>query len=242
MFHHHRHRRHFSYEQRVYRGNSVSIPHTTDATVIFRYNQCAKIFERELYHPTQTDNRASQEHINQVLSEVEAVIRNKLGCLIHQSYFILLAMLILFIGLVIFISSKPQGPGFAFGGFFGLFCFIMLLDHFTKKRKEEARIVAYQVLDQHNERLKDMGLRWSLPVHFPMWIELNNDFRIQAQTGVIIVQQPMPVVMTQPAQTFPVMNQQTAFMNPQPQFQQGYYPQQGGNMYYAPPPQQNMHF
>jgi hypothetical protein len=184
-------------------------------------------------------NRATPEHVNQVLTEVEAVLRDKLGCVNCLTYFLIFALFAGFIGLAVAGSHGAIHPGAIFGGFFGIIVLLIVTACIRKSRVDEARIVCHRILDEHNARIKDAGLRWSLPVHFPMWIELNNDFRIQP--GVVIVQ-PMPVVVNQqPAYVIG----QPGFIQTQPQFQQQQFVQTGfapqdNNMYYPPQQQYQM--
>jgi len=174
--------------------------------------------------------------VNQVLSEVEAVVQEKFRVVTMALYCLIFFFILLFVG---FGTLGAAGPGFAFGGFFGIFFLIIFAGCLSKKRTEEARIIVHQIFDVHNARLKEVGLRWNVPVHFPSWIELNNDFRTVPGYVVGIVQ-PMPVLINQPVimtqPTMPMMQQNTFA---QPQFQQGYYVQ-GNNGYY--PPQQTTQF
>jgi len=220
-------RHHTSYQQRVHRRNSVSIPHSTDATVVFPLLQFLlpeKLFDRGFFHLIKTESRVSQEYVHEVLSEIEAVFRNKHRCVENFYLFLWTALFLWFTGLLVTAYHEVANClVYFFGGVFVWIVLWMVTACVSKKKDKEARIVICRVVEQHNERVRDEGLRWNIPVHFPLWIELHDDFRIQEQDGLIVIQQSMPEEMTQPVQqTFPPQDHY--------QDQEAYNPQQGDNM------------
>ncbi len=213
------------YEQRRNYDNKVSVPHTTDATVVFPYTN--GIFERN-YNPSYTDGRVSFEQVNEALNHVEVVLREHLGIVNVLGCFLILMVVSAIIALVSYRDAARQ-PGLIVGGFFSIFFFAVLVGIVRTRKINQARIVLQQFLDMQNGRLASLGVRWSLPHHFPMWIELNNDFKSVPgyQANVLIP----PVIVVPQVQVSPFPQTQIQFQQPQMQVQV----QQNGFMNYNQP-------
>ena len=54
-----------------------------------------------------------------------------------------------------------------------------------KRRAHEAGWKMQEIVDGHNTKLREVGLRWRVPPNFPSWIELHKDYK-KHQTGYVV--------------------------------------------------------
>jgi len=45
------------------------------------------------------------------------------------------------------------------------------------RKKSQARYMCQQYLNAENQKITSDGVKWVLPEHFPMWVEIHNEFR-----------------------------------------------------------------
>jgi len=238
--HHHNHHHHheYHYEQRVNRSNRVTVPHTTDSTVIFP--QVNGTFDRT-YNPVYTDCRVPPEQVNEVLSIIDTVVKQHLAAVNCLGIILLFNFIGIFLSAVL-IRDPYLKRNIIIGNCVSVFVLAIITGVLRQKRINQARIICQQTLDVHNQRLASVGVRWALPYHFPMWVELHNDFKmIPGYVGTnliqptLVIQQPSAIVVQQPQLQFPQTQVQFQQPGAQVQFQQNGYP----NNYYNPPQQFN---
>ncbi len=132
-------------------------------------------FDLSSYHPSQTEDRVSSKHIEEVLTEFHTIIQQKLDSLKHLnliSFFILAGLIYSMIRFVDLIN-----PYFSFGCFFVLIlCYCGFSIGFDRRICKAQEIIDQKV-SLYNESLKHLQVRWSLPTYFPDYVELYNDFR-----------------------------------------------------------------
>lgn len=153
-------------------------PKTTDRTIIFPFKDSR--FERD-YHPANTDERVTVEQVNEVLTFTEKTLKEYLSCSDCLGYvwaFFLIITLFYYSYIKQFEFLTLSFAEFAYLLLLAIVGYLLWL--FRQKKTEQARIVIEQTLYLHNQKLANVGVRWSLPKDFPSWIELHNDFRSQA--------------------------------------------------------------
>jgi len=228
----------YRYEQRVNRSNAVSIPHTTEATVIFP--QVHGVFDRN-YNPIDTDGRVSSQQVNEVLEIIDNILKQYLSCV---NCFIIILVIGIFVSMLsLMFYNDPYASIYKRNTMIGTFAvgipMIILLACIRQKRIAQARVICQQTLDMHNQRLASAGVRWALPVDFPLWVELHNDFKnVPGYQATNLIQTPTIVI----AQSNPFGAQQVQFPQNQVQFQQPgaqvQFQQNGYPSNYYNPPQQ----
>ena len=208
-------RRHSRNDRRIH---IIQIPPTTDACIVFPFNEQNETFNRNFYSPILTEGRASREEINKILGQFETTIQAG-----RTGYKILTCLFtIFFIGGFIFtafltfsiFSSDPSSKEIFYPPIimFVLFTiFGCILSMRGKAVGEEARMACQQIING-NHQFNAVGLRWNLPMNFPAWVELWRDYR------------------SAPGRN---QNLQIAPNYPYPQYQNN-YPEPAG--FYAPPP------
>ena len=222
----------------------VPVPATSLYTIVFPLDGFKSQYDASFYNPGLTDGRATQEELNQVLREVEAVKKpfsSKVVCALWLFLLGFLASLAVMIAVPIICSGTGYFDEYGYyhddtnvggmlaGIFGGLFAMIFVIVYFivyANRKTKETRVAVQALLDRVNPNFTSRGLRWHLPLHFPRWIELWKDYIGQA--GVY-----NPPTMTQQYQTYPAPTGATYQMpGAQPQAYQNYGVQpQGYNDY-----------
>jgi len=156
----------------------VSPPISTDYTIVIPYEFFKGRFSKTVYTPEMTENRASNEEINQVLAKVEDILSSKPS---YAKTFFSLLMIYIIAGIIAFLLQKPFNYTFQYwfeGSFFlflgvVFFAFLFIYANQVKKRKAEVN----DYIDSIQYGFKQRGLRWHLPQQFPQWIEIFKDYR-----------------------------------------------------------------
>ena len=192
----------------------VPIPTTSLYTVVFPLEVRRSQYDTSFYNPGLTDGRATQEELNQVLREVEAIknpFSKKLTCALWLFIFGFFTSLVVMITVPVICSGNPYydnygyyhddtnvGGMFAgiFGGLFTMIFVIVYLIIFISRNTKKSRAAVQTILDRVNPNFTSRGLRWHLPLHFPRWIELWKDYVGQASVYT-------PPTMTQQYQNYP---------------------------------------
>lgn len=208
----------------------TAIPASTRERLIFPLapnNQ----FDTSSYNPGFTDGRASLEEINQILTEIQAARQPLVDDLhkVYCTYILTIILGILATAVLGFILAMTLGVFLIFVRFvlYMILLFWSMMTFRTKiiKLNEQTKAVAQKVIDNYSGSFGSRGLRWAMPMHFPMWIELHKDYLISENPGQPIY---MPPNQYQPAPIYPGQGQG------QPQYQDNYYQnQQNSGPYHA---------
>jgi len=164
----------------------------TATTVTFPFDNLEGKFDSSFYKPEYTDGRASEEEINTVLRDLDAVIHplivklNTSGrnVVISQGIFVVLAILC-------WILSQSVHPYLVW---VGCLCFIYatiapctvlksVLTGINKELYERSQAV----VEKHNQNFSSRGLRWDLSAHFPKRIELRKDYNNQGAVDHVTI-------------------------------------------------------
>jgi len=195
----------------------VAAPASTAERLIFPLRNTE--FDSSFYNPSFTDGRAGTEEIRQVLTEIQAVrqpifanLKKAQTCYVLFVVLSLLAMFCLGFFLAVFID-----PTVAFLSFV-IFLFLFVIASWNLRSKvlqamKDSQAAVNQVLEKYSGSFSSRGLRWSLPAHFPSWIELHKDYLLSQNAGGQPVYMP-PNMYQQPAPIYPAQGQ--------PQFQNQY--------------------
>ncbi len=169
-------------------------PISSDYTVIIPYISSQEKFDREAYSSAMTGGRASAEEIDQVLRLIEAASH---GMSTPEKLFKTwcFRFLLPFIFLLIFqINGNLRYPQCFWGNFLAyviignIWLFIM-----TTKNNSKVKENVKSVLKLYQDAFEKKGLRWHVPVNFPLYVELFKDYREQQCQFSIPVNQYQPV-------------------------------------------------
>jgi len=216
---------------------TIAVPPSTPERLVFPLNTSNQQFDTSFYHPGFTDGRAGVEEINQVIAEIQ-VARQPYVAKIKSAY--CCYILFIFLGLFAMIALNAFliasiGPAGAFVGFVCYMIFVII--RVTTFRtsianiSKESKATAQKIIDKNAQSFSSRGLRWFLPIYFPLWIELHKDYLLGQNTAQPIYMPPQ--MYQQPGPVYPPQNQpqpqfqnQQQFNQPQPQFQDNYYQNQ----------------
>ena len=113
---------------------------------------------------------------------------------------------------------------FSIIGYVAFVAFVsILLCKFHRRRQNKARKAIQRLIDQKYSMFGAQGLRWSMPLHFPHWIELWKDYKGQANYIPQGPQMYAPYALTMPTQVVPqqtypqIQSQPQSQSQPQPQ-------------------------
>jgi len=202
----------------------INVPSSTQNCLVFPLNTSNQQFDTSFYNPGYTDGRAGIEEINQVVAEIQvarapfvAKIKSAYCCYIAFIFIGLLAMVCLNGLLIASIGAPGAGIGFICYIIF-IFIRVSTFRSTIAGISKDSKATCQKVIDKYSGSFTSRGLRWFLPVHFPLWIELHKDYMLQTAGQPIYMppnmyQQPIP---QQP---------QPQFQQPQPQYQQEPQPQ-----------------
>lgn len=193
------------------------IPPTTAETIVFPFKEELKTFSTDFYSPDMMDDQVSLQEINQFVSQIEAEfklyeqrkteleeqLKMDRESFEDQCCQIILNILLFYSSLFFFAFFPKIFPKLE-ALFPTFFCLIHLA--IFKEQKRESSLSSYpsfetlfdqmkkkcqEIADEHNKILRNRGLKWSIPLQFPYWIELNKDmekqnieFELLTQLGV----------------------------------------------------------
>lgn len=180
---------------------NVTVPRSSDITLIFPFDQFLYRFKRQNYNPLTLDTkRYSPEKINEVIDTIEQKCDNfrrvrkfrNLAILstVIFALGIILGNILLNIGIdksshseVEFV--KFEGNNFMIGGGILLvagviqFIFVMCsLAYKTRKLRVTYEDNAKEIIDLVNQKSKENGVRWKMGQFFN-WIELSLDYKVE---------------------------------------------------------------
>lgn len=160
------------------------VPNHTDSTLYFPYMFKDDEFNRNLYTPSLTDDKASTEEVNEILGEVESEMRryfdssNNVFCY-SMGAFAAIA------GTMTFFTRKyklKENPKIAKRMYFvelGVIalCLVPYLKY-DYDSTQEAKRTTIEIFNKYNPVWSEKGLRWHVPERsFPRWVELCKDYK-----------------------------------------------------------------
>jgi hypothetical protein len=176
------------------REGIIITPPITDLALVFPFDKLSNKFDRNFYAPALTDGRASFETLDHFLQKVERILKKKARQVFIAS--LILAFVIL-VGFFMTLYSLAGGlddltqddidsddPDTVFSAMFA-FLFIAVISSLgfsafvrCKDRKAQKRIKSF--VEKNSQAFNVLGLRWSMPLRFPQWIELWKDYKSQS--------------------------------------------------------------
>jgi len=158
-----------------------TIPTSSDYTVIIPFNSSQGKFDREAYSPAMTGGRASAEEIDQVLKLIETVASGistpdqflKSWCLRFVLPFIL--MVCFQLNGSFWYSPRIFWVWFTVYVIGGNIWMCLVTAKNNSKTKENVK----SVLKLYQDAFQKKGLRWYVPVNFPLYVELFKEYREQ---------------------------------------------------------------
>jgi len=206
-------------------GRFLVTPPTTDMSLVFTYDQRKNKFDRNFYSPALTDGKISYEHMELFLRDAEEILRKKIGKVKTLFKLFALWMIVgLFTMMFLAVDSldtidmdidssddgfEGDGVDAAFMTIIGYMFFVvfvgLLLCKFHRRSQNKARKAIQSLIDKKYPMFGAQGLRWSMPAHFPHWIELWKDYKAPAQAPYIQqgYQAFAPYALAMPTQIVP---------------------------------------
>jgi len=208
----------------------VAVPPSTPERLVFPLKSTNQEYDTSFYNPTFTHNRAGIEEINQIAAEIRnsrKPFASRLASANCWYIFFIFSTLFVMVGLN-FLFLDLFDPIVALAGFLLYLIVIVTSSSILRSRllriTAESKAAAQFILDRHAASFTARGLRWVLPAHFPMWIELHKDYLLNQNVAGQPVYLP-PNMYQQPNLVYPAHGQ----FNPQFQNPQIYNPYQGGH-------------
>jgi len=164
----------------------MATPPTTELTVIF---PSSEYFFDMTYKPSLTDDKVTTEQVKQVLTFLTRTSEEKLKPIEMKLMF--LTFFAVVVGGAIFYLRDDK---VLFTDGMIIFCGLILpifvfLVWKRNKIKSEVHRICQEYLDEENQKLAGVGVRWCLPKCFPSlsiaWAELHNDFKRQSPSIAI---------------------------------------------------------
>ena len=158
------------------------LPQTNAFSISFLLNKKTKSYDASFYNPMQTNNKANQNEIKQVLTDLENAQKpfsKKTKKAFHYYLLSLAISIVITVALVALADSNhPQFiPIISVVSFIALFGKIWLFSREKEKLANEATKECQKLIDKANQELfSSRGLRWILPIQFPSYVELWKDY------------------------------------------------------------------
>ena len=203
------------------RQQKIKVPTTTQSTIIFPGKGWSRKFDTSLYNPSQTEGRVTLEELKEVLEQMETIQKPyRRWILFFRILYFILAIFGAVLTRIGIYNSYTQRyeciDGYCYwvnetntglligsivGGFFGvlLLTFIYFVIYFLIIAR--SKIPAQALFNRINPNFTTRGLKWRLPTHFPLWIELTKLNTNNTQP----IGEPLylPPPMTQQYQNYP---------------------------------------
>jgi len=141
------------------------VPSSTPGHIIFPYDIKTRSFQIYSYTPHQTQHRLSYEEVESFLEQVNTSIKKWHA----ENSFFYDPSFIFYLILIICAVLLPL-----------LFILIIVLVFAEKrvlKELNESIAIAKEVIRANNPHFESRGLRWIAPYRFPLYIELETNFR-----------------------------------------------------------------
>jgi len=203
-------------------GRFLVTPPTTDMSLVFTYDQRKNKFDRNFYSPALTDGKISYEHMELFLRDAEEILRKKIGKVktlfklftlwVIVGLFTMMFLAFDFLGTIDIDSDEvdtyeDDGLDAAFMTIVGYTFFVvfvaLLLCKFHRRSQNKARKAIQGLIDKKYPMFAAQGLRWSMPGHFPHWIELWKDYKAQTPYIQQGYQTYAPFALPMPTQVVP---------------------------------------
>jgi len=162
---------------------NAQIPRSTSTKIVFPYDKQAKKFDTRGYLPAHTQDRLTFQDVEQFLEQVNVPIRKwhkDFGHLYEESFSFCFVFVICFL---------------FFPLLFFLIGYLLWAQAKSKKELREAKEKAKIFVIENNPRFLEKGLVWTIPVHFPQWIELLTNAE-GAVPGISIMAHSKPEIHT----------------------------------------------
>jgi len=181
-------------------GPTIYVPPTTDSALVFHYDKSNKKFDRNFYTPFLTEGRSSHEQMDTFLSNIEKKINKKMNNINKVTKIFTVWMIFGFVmfilgGVMIFSDEEYSELAYDdtygdygiadayFTGFmlyvFALLFYSLILHLVHRRKQNKAKKSVENYIKKHSGDFAAQGLRWSVPLAFPHWIELWKDYKVQ---------------------------------------------------------------
>jgi len=179
----------------------IDVPSTTDSVVVFSWHRKWRRFDRSEYKPEYSDGEITHEKIDHFLNEIDHLVRKVLrkDSILCFLFFVMIILAAVF-GYII--------KKFSHGGYVFLFlaCWVVLIVLITgimvmqrQKNLQTTKDLVKKYIKKHHSKFKAFGLRWHIPKHFPLWIELRKQLRtpkesLSSENSLIVQMTNLPTI------------------------------------------------
>lgn len=162
------------------------IPASTKTMIVFPWLEASKEFDKKVYTPEMTDNRATTEQVHQFLDIMTNIVKEK-----HYTETFKAAIALLKISaplaLVLYLFEGTLNITvrnvilFFFAWASAWFLAHLLNQQRKKSNSERIKQQLKTAFEKHSleslyKAFDKKGLRWKIPAQFPYWIELYKDY------------------------------------------------------------------
>jgi len=159
--------------------DKVIVPASTSECQIFPLGCCSSNYNTGDYDPDFVGGKATHKEITQVLHDIQRARRPAVRKRWVLEFLLALAYLIVTIGAVLvryFLFGLDSIMGWLFMFVIIGICGVFINYGYERTLSEivkESKDACYKMLDeQHMASFEAKGLRWFLPAHFLLWVEL----------------------------------------------------------------------
>jgi len=175
--------------------NARSLIHTplsSDYTVVIPLHKDKKTFDRDVFSSAMVGGRATIQDVEKVLTHLETAT-SKLHSPCKATIVLMILYLIPFFALMKKTVRNTHHVPICLWIIYALYVLIVSLLYVKYYKSQVEKVVAEAkkiIKTYYQDFFESRGLRWHIPQHFPLWIELYKDYREQHQTGLKIHSHP----------------------------------------------------
>jgi len=177
--------------------NQIPVPLSSDYTVVIPFHKGKKTFDRDLFSSSMVGGRVTVEEVEKVLTHLETAT-SKLHSPCKATFVLMILYLIPFFMLMKRTVRSTHHVPVCLWIIYAIYVLVVSLIYAKYSRSQVEKVVAEAkkiIKNYYQAAFEARGLRWHIPQHFPLWIELYKDYREQHQTGLQIHHhQPQPQV------------------------------------------------
>jgi len=152
----------------------IDVPASNEAAVVFSWHRKWRRFDRSEYKPEYSNGQIPKEEIDHFLNEIDHLVRKVLRT--DSILCFLFFVMTILAGVFGYIIKKLTSGGYTLLFLFSWVVLIILIIGLMMMRRQKnlakTKEMVKKYIKKHHNKFKNQGLRWHIPKHFPLWIEL----------------------------------------------------------------------
>jgi len=155
----------------------IDVPSTTDKAVVFSWHRKWRRFDRSEYKPEYSNGQIQHEQIDHFLNEIDHLVRKVLrkDSILCFMFFVM----IILAGVFGYIVKKffSGGQTIIFLACWAVLMILIMGLMMMRRQKDmqKTKDLVKKYIKQHHSKFRAHGLRWHIPKHFPLWMELRKE-------------------------------------------------------------------